>query len=212
MISSEEAISFIKTNLIELIESGTLNGSYQQSNTTISFYVYRNASEELPLLTLRTSDHRPTLQNYLYSRNPMPSETDDTNLSIEFYKPKIGRNNLRFRNRLKNSISIPVGANVPNPFTVSSYSYSPQKLDIDDIKIIYESILEWIFAQPRQTFIDPFANTAKKAKVSIKTVMIKVSVAQNISMDKDGLWVAANEDGADFISESRQNKTKHNII
>lgn len=173
-MDSRQAIERIKNNLIELIKNGKLNATTEQNDNSISFYVYKTPTETIPLLTLRISDHRPTFQKYIKPRIQPPSEEENTNISVEFYKIKRKEDGSIIRNRINNGVNIPHGVDVIKPFTISSFSYMPKKLNEDDIDIIYQSIIEWIYSEPRTQYIDPFAKTDKAAVEITNTANIKI--------------------------------------
>lgn len=173
MVNSENAITYIKNNLLQLISDGKLIADTEQSVDTISFYVYKTPTERVPLLTLRTSDHRPTFQKYINSKFPYPSEEENTNLSIEFYKQKTDENGKKVRNRVNHSVTIPKGVEAPSPFIISSFSYKPELLDENDVETIYQSVLDWIFSEDRSSFLDPFKGTEKEASEITKESRIK---------------------------------------
>ena len=149
----------------------------------------------------------PTYQNYVGSKLTPPSGGYDVNISIEFYKPKIKPNTRKHRNRVNTIVNVPQGVNGVVPFIVNSYSYTPKLLEESDVEEIYNAILNWINGGLNAKYIDPFANTYKKAKFQTKIAKIKWNISQNISVDNDGNYVSANGDGADYVSESIENKS-----
>lgn len=174
-MDSQQAIEKIKDRLIELIKNGKLNATTEQSDNSISFYIYKTPTETIPLITLRTSDHRPKFQKYIRPGIPSPSEEENMNLSVEFYKARSKEDGTKIRNRVDTGVNIPHGVDAIKPFTISSFSYKPENLNEDDIETIYQSIIEWIYSEPRTQYIDPFANTEKAAVSITKTANIKQS-------------------------------------
>ena len=89
MVTSEYTIDYIKNKLLGLINSGKLKATCNPSKSTVSFYVNDIETVNRPLLTLtlRLSDHHPTLQDYIDNGPSTPSEENNTNVSLEFYKP-----------------------------------------------------------------------------------------------------------------------------
>ena len=204
-MTSEQCINIIKNRLIALVDSGQLKATYKPSNSTISFYVNDIDVGERPLLTLRLSDHNPEYWSYVQQGLTPPYEGDGVNVSIEFYRPK-KVNGRKLRNRVDTRVKVPPMVNGVVPFVVNSYDYTPEKLEETDIDLIYDAILSWINGGYGAKYIDPFANTPKKAKVQSKNANITWNIAHNISVDKDGNYVSANGWGADFVSESMRNK------
>lgn len=204
-MTSEQCINIIKNRLIALVDSGQLKATYKPSNSTISFYVNDIDVGERPLLTLRLSDHNPKYWSYVQQGLTPPYEGDGVNVSIEFYRPK-KVNGRKQRNRVDTRVKVPPMVNGVVPFVVNSYDYTPEKLGETDIDLIYDAILSWINGGYGAKYIDPFANTPKKAKVQSKNANITWNIAHNISVDKDGNYVSANGWGADFVSESMRNK------
>lgn len=174
-MDSQQAIEKIKDRLIELIKNEKLNATTEQSDNSISFYIYKTPTETIPLITLRTSDHRPKFQKYIRPGIPSPSEEENMNLSVEFYKARSKEDGTKIRNRVDTGVNIPHGVDAIKPFTISSFSYKPENLNEDDIETIYQSIIEWIYSEPRTQYIDPFANTEKAAVSITKTANIKQS-------------------------------------
>lgn len=133
-MTSADCITIIRDKLIRLIDSGEINGTYNQSKSSISFYVNDINVVERPLLTLRLSNHRPTYSKYIHSAITPPSEENFTNLSIEFYKPisdAIGRTK---KNKVRPNINVPeLMKDIVLPFTINSFSYKPSLLDLNVI-------------------------------------------------------------------------------
>ena len=98
-MTSEECIDIIKNRLIALVYSGQIKATYNQSNSTISFYVNDISVGKRPLLTLRISNHRPTYQNYIHTDLTPPSPEENTNVSIEFYKPQYNKKGKRLNTK-----------------------------------------------------------------------------------------------------------------
>ena len=209
-MTSEECIDILKNRLIALVNSGQLKATYNQSNSTISFYVNDISVEKRPLLTLRVSDHRPTYQNYIHTDLTPPSPEENTNVSIEFYKPKYNKKGKKIKDKVNSGVQVPQNVDDILPFVINSYKYTPELLEKADVEEIYNAILNWINGGLNAIYIDPFANTHKKAKVQTKIANIKWNISHNISVDNDGNYVSANGWGADYVSETRDiyNKNK----
>lgn len=72
------------------------------------------------------------------------------------------------------------------------------------------AILSWINGGYNAEYIDPFANTPKGAKVKSKIANITWNIAQNISVDNNGNYGSTNGWGADYVSESNNNRINSN--
>lgn len=205
MINTDEIIIDLKNRFENLISNNTLNGVCEESSSnSVSFYIYKSPEESTPMLILRISDHRPYLQKMIRGENVRPSSDENTNLSIEFYKPQFTANGNRKKNRFNNKVQIPDNIPELQPFTMSSFSYSANKLEIQDIEVIYGSLLIWLFrTNGNAAFQDPFVGTEKEAKAETKTTEITITTrtSQNIAIDKNGDYIRANGDGADLVSE-----------
>lgn len=167
MITSIQAIQKLKNDIISLIQSGKLNATYHQSKNTVSFYVNDIDTGAQKRLTLRVSDHHPTLQRYVKKNNDLPNYTN--NLSIEFYKPVYLSSGKRKPNKTNRRVRVPSWATKLSDFSVSIYNYKPQYLDPVDITTIYNAILKWFndtTSNPDAKYIDPFKNTQKEATTS----------------------------------------------
>lgn len=204
-MTSEQCIDIIKNRLTALVNSGQLKAKIKPSKSSISFYVTDIDMVERPLLTLRLSNHNPAYQNYIRSDLTPPSEGYNTNVSIEFYKPKYKASGRIARNRVRTKVEVPQDVKGVVPFFVNSYEYEPSILVAADIDQIYNAILSWINGGYNAEYIDPFANTPKGAKVKSKIANITWNIAQNISIDNNGNYSSANGWGADYVSESRNN-------
>ncbi len=180
MIDINKTLSDFKLFFENLIQIRALNGYIDESKNTLSFYIYKEPNNLIPMQILRISDHRPDMFNMIREDAPNPSSDDFANLSIEFYVPKYNDKGKIEQNRLK------MGVKTTNPtlksFSVDSYSYTPELLDLDDVGEISASIMRWLFPnQNLVSFVDPFLNTNKEAKykkgvskITIKTVVSKV--------------------------------------
>ena len=174
-MTSADCIAIIRDGLIRIIDSCEINGTYNQSKSSISFYVNDINVSERPLLTLRLSNHRPTYSKYIHSSLTPPSNENFTNLSIEFYKPIADTTGRTKKNRVRPNINTPEAMkDVVLPFTINSFSYKPSLLDLNDVKAIYASILNWINNSTNESYLDPLAGTPKQAKEVSKTARIKV--------------------------------------
>ena len=199
MIDPILAIDKIKNYLKTEIDSGRLNGEYQESTKTISFYVYKTPGTTEPLLTLRITDHRPYLQKYIRSNAPRPSVEPNTNMSIEFYIPKKDSNGKTLQNRFINKVISPSSIPIVQPFTVSSFNYDSRKLDIGDDDIILKAIMDWIRnSKGERPYSDPFEKTPKEANVITKTANVVIKMVQ--------MNISNGDYGADYVSESKNQK------
>ena len=88
MIDGDKAITYLKDKLINLINNGSLNATYEESMSTISFYLSNIQNDKRPLLTLRLSNEN--FNNRKNGGRELP--IGDDNLSIELYKPNGERN------------------------------------------------------------------------------------------------------------------------
>lgn len=206
-MTSEQCIDIIKNRLTALVNSGQLKAKIKPSKSSISFYVTDIDMVERPLLTLRLSNHNPAYQNYIRSDLTPPSEGYNTNVSIEFYKPKYKASGRIARNRVRTKVEVPQDVKGVVPFFVNSYEYEPSLLVAADIDQIYNAILSWINGGYNAEYIDPFANTPKGAKVKSKIANITWDIAQNISIDNNGNYGSVNGWGADYVSENNKIKT-----
>ena len=152
MISSIQGITYIKNKLIQLVNSGKLNATYNQSKTTISFYVNDIKTSKRPLvtLTLRVSNHNPKFQHYIENDN-IPSPESNTNISIEFYQPLYDKNGKRIKNRIDTNVKTG-DDEIVLPFEVTSFDYPVRLLNTPDLDVIYNSILVWIFDNTPYSF------------------------------------------------------------
>lgn len=199
MIDPILAINKIKNYLKAEIDSGRLNGEYQESTKTVSFYVYKTPGTTEPLLTLRITDHRPYLQKYIRSNAPRPSVEPNTNMSIEFYMTKKDSNGKTMRNRFINKVISPSSIPIVHPFTVSSFNYDSRKLDIGDDDIILKAIMDWIRnSKGERPYSDPFEKTPKEANVITKTANVVIKMVQ--------MNISNGDYGADYVSESKNQK------
>ena len=176
MIDPIAAIDKIKTALKNEIDTGSLNGTYSESEKTISLYVYKSETETDPLLTFRVTDHRPIMQKYIRSNAPRPSEQENANMSVEFYVPKFDEDGNRKPNKFKNNVVSPKTIEEVKPFTISSFNYNARVMDVGDDDIILNSILDWLHnSRGAYPYKDPFEGTTKAANALTKTAKVKVS-------------------------------------
>lgn len=98
MIDGDKAIEYLKTKLINLIEQGIINATYEQSENTISFYISDIVATNRPLLSLRLSNHH---ENFNNRKNGERLPQGDDNLSIELYKPQTS-----YRNRVRTNVDL----------------------------------------------------------------------------------------------------------
>lgn len=103
-MTSEDCIEIIKNRLMVLVDSGKITARYDED--VVSFYVRDIEMGERPLLTLRLSDRRPNYQKYIRSDALPPSGNENTNVSIEFYKPKYNDDGTRKPNKVKPRVTI----------------------------------------------------------------------------------------------------------
>ena len=212
-MTSIECITYIRNKLISLIQSGQLKANWRQSKTTLSFYMNDiEGGEEMK--TLRLSDHRPILKRYVNIKLTPPSDKPNTNISVEFYQKNRNKKGKVRPNKMKKTIRVPKSMrNKVKPFEVKSYSYKPKQLNNEEVERIYSAIINWISGVSSE-YTDPLKDTEKAAKpqtniaqlVQTSTKNKTTNITHNISVDKDGNYVAANGDGADYVSESIENK------
>jgi hypothetical protein len=120
----------------------------------------------MPLQILRISDHRPDMFYMVRDDASRSSSEDFANLSIEFYVPKFGENGKMKQNKLKTKGKI-YEKPLLKPFSVDSYSYTPELLTNDDVGKIFAAIMKWLFPSQDKgvvSYIAPFVNTDKEAK------------------------------------------------
>lgn len=168
MIDGDKAITYLKTKIINLINNGSLNATYEESEHTISFYLYGIQNEKRPLLTLRLSNHHENFSNRNKRGRELPK--GDDNLSIELYKPS------KKRNKAKTHIDICYNVKKPNiePFSVTIIEYYPQLMYGNDVNLIYQSILNWIKSTNTSAkYIDPLINTSRRANIETKQADIR---------------------------------------
>lgn len=176
MIDPAVAIEKIKNALKSEIDSGRLNGTYTESDKTISLYVYKTETETDPLLTFRVTDHRPIMQKYIRSNAPRPSTQDNTNMSVEFYIPKYEPDGTKKQNKFRNNVVSPKTIEEVKPFSISSFNYDSRILDQGDDEYILNSIIDWLHnSRGNYPYKDPFKDTPKAANVLTKTAKVKIS-------------------------------------
>lgn len=180
MIDVKQILSEFKSFFENLINIRALNGRIVESTQTVSFYIYKDRLGCVPMQIFRISDHRPDLYRMIKENTPNPSQEEFANLSIEFYVPKFFEGNGgRVQNKLKTKVK--TYDKSLKPFSVDSYSYTPELLTKDDFGLIFASIMKWLF--PNQDvglrpYIDPFANTSKRAiyKKGVSKIVLKGSL------------------------------------
>ena len=97
MIDGDKALEYLKNKMINLINKGEINATYDQSSTSISFYISDIIATNRPLLSLRLSNHHENFINRAKQRGELPQ--GDSNISIELYKPLKGK-----KNKVRNSV------------------------------------------------------------------------------------------------------------
>lgn len=170
MIDGDKAITYLKDKLINLINNGSLNATYEESKSTISFYLSNIQNEKRPLLTLRLSNHHENFNNRKNGGRELP--IGDDNLSIELYKPN-GE-----RNRTKTNVYVGYHTEKPNisPFSVTCIEYYPKLMHENDVNLVYQSILNWIKSNNQSAqYIDPLAQTSRRASIKTNQANIKIS-------------------------------------
>lgn len=166
MINVNQTLSDLKSFFETLVNIRALNGKISVSRQTVSFYVYKDRQGRMPLQILRISDHRPDMFYMVRDDASRPSSEDFANLSIEFYVPKFGENGKMKQNKLKTKGKI-YEEPLLKPFSVDSYSYTPELLTNDDVGKIFAAIMKWLFPSQDKgvvSYIAPFVNTDKEAK------------------------------------------------
>ena len=157
----------------------------KESDSTISLYIYKTIPSTNQLNILRLSDHLPSMQKLIRGNTaPRPSVIENSNVSIDFYKPKriiqvdtAGNAKVKkVPNRFDNYVGVP--SNIPQvePFTVSSFQYFYKDLDQSDEMILWHSIATWVCClDPNKEYHDPFASDeTKMAKTETKTAEVHV--------------------------------------
>ena len=91
MIDGDKAIEYLKNKLINLIQQGVINATYDESKSSISFYISDIIATNRPLLSLRLSNHHENFNNRKKNGRELPKGND--NISIELYKPQKGLRN-----------------------------------------------------------------------------------------------------------------------
>lgn len=176
MIDPILAIEKIKNALKAEIDSGRLNGTYSESDKTISLYIYKTETETDPLLSFRVTDHRPIMQKYIRPGAPRPSTQDNTNMSVEFYIPRYEPDGTKKQNKFRNNVVSPITIEKVKPFSISSFNYDSRILEQGDDDCILKSIIDWLHnSRGNYPYKDPFENTPKAANVLTKTAKVKIS-------------------------------------
>ena len=162
MIDAHNALLVYKNNLKSLIDGGSINATYEESDTTISFYINDIDNGTKQILTLRLSDHDPNLDNYISNGNAVHMPWDTKNLSVELYVPQLLPNGSVRRNRASTKVRIPFKLRkIARPFKVKIFEYQPMLLDQSDVPAIYDALLQYVQGNG---FTDPLAGTPKEAK------------------------------------------------
>lgn len=162
MIDGDKAIEYLKNKLINLINQGVINATYEESENTISFYISDIIATNRPLLSLRLSNHHENFNNRNRSKNGLPQ--GDDNLSIELYKPLKDK-----RNKVRRNVSLLYTTDKPTPipFSVTTIEYRPWLMRSNDVNLIYQSILNWIKGKNQgATYIDPLVKTSRRAEIA----------------------------------------------
>lgn len=196
-MTSNEIINRYKESLETMIAVWHIDATCKESETTVSFYVYKNGDTTHPMKILRITNHRPDLQKYIRSDAPLPSPISHTNLSIEFWEESSNNRRDRFRNK----VQIPKWLEDDvEPFSFDSFKYKATELNEDDVFDIYHAIENWLYKKRASRYVDPLANTSKAAIYATKT--------SNISV-KDELTQYDLESKADSYENK---KTKHDKL
>lgn len=167
--SAKDVIEQFSERIIKEIKAGKLNASYRTSKDSISFYLNDIVLSQLPVMTLRLSDHNLNMQNYTYPDNTLPHLTKNT--SIQFREPnspkKKFNNKVKVREKDKDKIL---------PFTVTDYKYKFISLDDSDIELIWSSVVKLLFNSSVTEYEDPLKDdNNKKADVKSKTARIIIT-------------------------------------
>ena len=190
MIDGDKALEYLKNKLINLINKGEINATYDQSDNTISFYISDIVANSRPLLSLRLSNHHENFNNRERQRGELPQ--GDDNISIEFYKPSDEK-----KNRVRTHVNHFYTVDKPQviPFSVTSIEYIPQKMYPQDVLLIYQSTLNWIKNRKQcAKYIDPLNGTSRQA--NIKTHQADITLKQRLhplkgTFTRDMVWVTA---------------------
>lgn len=187
MIEPQSLINIVHSGLNKLTDSDKQCIKYEikESDSTISLYIYKTIPSTNQLNILRLSDHLPSMQKLIRGNTaPRPSVIENSNVSIDFYKPKriiqvdtAGNAKVKkVPNRFDNYVGVP--SNIPQvePFTVSSFQYFYKDLDQSDEMILWHSIATWVCClDPNKEYHDPFASDeTKMAKTETKTAEVHV--------------------------------------
>ena len=209
MIDGDKAVTYLKSKIINLINNGSLNATYEESEHTISFYLFDIQNEKRPLLTLRLSNHHENFSNRNKKGRELPK--GDDNLSIELYKPS------KKQNRVRTNVRICYNVEKPNiePFSVTVIEYYPQLMYGNDVNLIYQSILNWIKSKNTSAkYIDPLMNTSRRANIATKHADIHtyryVTQAEKNFYLRYGMGDSV-EPKYNIITENRQYKMKQRI-
>ena len=188
MIEPQDLIKIVENGLTNLANSDKNYIKYEikKSATTNSLYIYKTLPSNGQLNILRISDHLPSMRKLIRGTSfPRPSNMDNANVSIDFYKPKrepkVDKKTAVTKirtvdNKFDNYIGVPSSIPQVDPFTVSSYEYFYRNLDQRDEMILWHCIAAWICClNPNKEFHDPFAtDEIKKARVEVKTAEVHV--------------------------------------
>lgn len=201
MIEALYAVNFLKGHLQRFKKYNRINVTINCGDNYVSFYAIDNNSNKQYLT--RGSNHHLRMQHLADKNEPWNGD----NISIEFIAQNSPQDTV-VRARVYQK---PYGG--IKPFDVTIYQYDNTILDERDLSQIFRSILSFLNGNG---YNDPFKGTPKAAKVMPRTANIKpykepTRNSRNISVNKDGNYVSANSDGADYVSENKYNKQYTNM-
>ena len=201
MIDTTYAVNCLKQGFQRYIKCNKINATIDCGDNYVSFYAKDNGSNKQYLA--RGSNHHLRMQNLADKDEPWNGD----NISIVFIAPNSPQDT-RIRPRVQQK---PYGG--IKPFDVTTYQYDNTILDERDLSLIFRSILSFLDGNG---YNDPFNGTHKAAKVipigaNIKPYKEPTRKSRNISVDKNGNYVSASSDGADYVSENKQYKTNTNM-
>lgn len=209
-MDGDKAIEYLKNKLINLIQQGVINATYDESKSSISFYISDIIATNRPLLSLRLSNHHENFNNRKKNGRELPK--GDDNISIELYKPRKG-----LRNKVKPNVSLLYSYNKPTPipFSVTTIEYEPWLMYDNDVNLIYQSILNWIKSKNQSAvYIDPLAKTLRRG--TIKTQQANITPRRYVTQAEKNFYLRYGmgdsiEPKYNLVNENKQYKTYRNM-
>lgn len=205
MIQAISAITYIENGLRQLLANGQLFGKINRSNTTLSVYLNTKAPTNPPQKSVRSSNHRPNMQNMLTGKKK-PWNTK--NISIEFYEPQFLKSGKPLPNILLTRVRQLPNSPTIKPFNLTIYEYRAAEMEPTDIDAILQEIVNFVNSG---FYKDPFINTEKMANVTTREADIpgavtptKSDVQMNISNGEYGADNVVDETKRRAISLSEK--------